>query len=525
MSTELIKQKIAEIQRMIETLDLEIEWNELIGGNIEYLNSQKTSLELEMQKYQGMLEEKVESLGNEYYDKVLGERITGELGKLKKKFFEQRFLSEDDKDQVRAYSKILNDTGILNDAINKKSRHTFEDKFKVEIDERAMARRDRKFQGYAYQDVLEMCQRLLESNPEKYFDIIFYNPDIEIVKPELLNWFVNRFNIIIEVGKLITMPAYMIDYLSKENIDKLAGILEDNLGTSDEIKKQVLSVILRSPYVSSIFVKNNIDIIRQDSYLCSLVVSNPSLPVSIKVLFSQINPYIKAAPEMVYDKMVNLRYKEPLNLVNLNMALDSNIIDFNNPITGEVEWNFNLQRYVKLETKDSVDCFSERITECLSFHAVLIGNDITYNRIEKFISVNDLEAYASAFSRSIGYVLSKDYKLNPKLCEYVNDIISALIVIYSKIDRLESLERYLLKYKNACIEAGVSSLTVTLNDDNKARLAEVIDDGLDLIARTKAGNLILKGSTANVYTNDYTIDDIDRLYVKEVLGKKRSLTL
>ena len=104
------------------------------------------------------------------------------MERLKNKFINHEGLSEEEQNQVKAYSKIAKNPNLLNASVKQAESQMPVEKFTVEVDEHAMARKSGNLQGYDYHGILEMCESLLEANREKYFDIIFNNPEINAVK-------------------------------------------------------------------------------------------------------------------------------------------------------------------------------------------------------------------------------------------------------------------------------------------------------------------------------------------------------
>lgn len=447
-----LQTEIAELQKKSETYGIEIEWNKLIGEDISALSSYKRNIDAKIEKLQHTLEktrvEIADKLSDEYYKKILRGKLRDELERLKVKFISQKSLSEEEQNQVKAYAKVEKNPDLLNTPVRQAKKMMPVDKFTVEVDERAALRKAKNSQGYDYQGVLEMCESLLEANREKYFDIIFYNPEINAVKGELINWYLEKFDIRFEIDRIIKLPAYLIDGISKENIDRLIELARDVFSFSTEAGRSLLKVILKSSHLTENFINDNKELITSDNELLSLVAANPSISPDFKKVISEEEfwDYIKTPVYFYYsmselDKKVLLNGSAPIKFFNACLATDD--IDFKNKFTGEPDWMIDEKKGESIDQKYHYCGINEKsfdeFVSLLSLRSVLMGNSMTYNRVDKYMSFDSIQNIHRILGTIVSCIQTKNYNFVPAMYEYINDIINGLAIIYSRSGKLDDL--------------------------------------------------------------------------------------
>lgn len=535
-----LQTEIAELQKKSETYGIEIEWNKLIGEDISALSSYKRNIDAKIEKLQHTLEktrvEIADKLSDEYYKKILRGKLRDELERLKEKFISQKSLSEEEQNQVKAYAKIEKNPDLLNTPVRQAKEMMPVDKFTVEVDERAVLRKAKNSQGYDYHGVLEMCESLLEANREKYFDIIFYNPEINAVKGELINWYLEKFDIRFEIDRIIKLPAYLIDGISKDNIDRLIELARDVFSFSTEAGRSLLKVILKSSHLTENFINDNKELITSDNELLSLVAANPSISPDFKKVISEgaFWDYIKTPVYFYYsmselDKKVLLNGSAPIKFFNACLATDD--IDFKNKFTGEPDWMIDEKKGESIDRKYHYCGINEKsfdeFVSLLSLRSVLMGNSMTYNRVDKYMSFDSIQNIHNILGTIVSCIQTKNYNFVPAMYEYINDIINGLAIIYSRSGKLDDLIEKLQFYKAVFDENQIDIKTL----DEKSPFVDVykfislLDEKIKWLTQVKENNQVLMSSTDKLYCNDYTIDDIDRLYVNEVLNNEKSVTL
>ena len=535
-----LQTEIAELQKKSETYGIEIEWNKLIGEDISALSSYKRNIDAKIEKLQRTLEktrvEIADKLSDEYYKKILRGKLRDELERLKVKFISQKSLSEEEQNQVKAYAKIEKNPDLLNTPVRQVKEMMPVDKFTVEVDERAALRKAKNSQGYDYQVVLEMCESLLEANREKYFDIIFYNPEINAVKGELINWYLEKFDIRFEIDRIVKLPAYLIDGISKENIDRLIELARDVFSFSTEAGRSLLKVILKSSHLTENFINDNKELITSDNELLSLVAANPSISPDFKKVISEeaFWDYIKTPVYFYYsmselDKKVLLNGSAPIKFFNACLATDD--ISFKNKFTGEPDWMIDEKKGESIDQKYHYCSINEKsfdeFVSLLSLRSVLMGNSMTYNRVDKYMSFDSIQNIHNILGTIVSCIQTKNYNFVPAMYKYINDIINGLAIIYSRSGKLDDLIEKLQFYKAVFDENQIDIKTL----DEKSPFVDVykfislLDEKIKWLAQVKEKNQVLMSSTDKLYCNDYTIDDIDRLYVNEVLNNEKSVIL
>lgn len=535
-----LQTEIAELQKKSETYGIEIEWNKLIGEDISALSSYKRNIDAKIEKLQHTLEktrvEIADKLSDEYYKKILRGKLRDELERLKVKFISQKSLSEEEQNQVKAYAKIEKNPDLLNTPVRQVKEMMPVDKFTVEVDERAALRKAKNSQGYDYHGVLEMCESLLEANREKYFDIIFYNPEINAVKGELINWYLEKFDIRFEIDRIVKLPAYLIDGISKENIDRLIELARDVFSFSTEAGRSLLKVILKSSHLTENFINDNKELITSDNELLSLVAANPSISPDFKKVISEkaFWDYIKTPVYFYYsmselDKKVLLNGSAPIKFFNACLATDD--ISFKNKFTGEPDWMIDEKKGESIDQKYHYCSINEKsfdeFVSLLSLRSVLMGNSMTYNRVDKYMSFDSIQNIHNILGTIVSCIQTKNYNFVPAMYKYINDIINGLAIIYSRSGKLDDLIEKLQFYKAVFDENQIDIKTL----DEKSPFVDVykfislLDEKIKWLAQVKEKNQVLMSSTDKLYCNDYTIDDIDRLYVNEVLNNEKSVIL
>ncbi len=532
--------EISKLRERIETTKLEIEWQQLVGEDFSVLLQKKNVYEKQLADLVKYKEEttleNAAKLSDEYYDKVLVKKIKDNLDVLKSRLLNKKSLSKEEQDEVRALAKLQRNTGIINESLNRAGTVLEAPKFSVFAVEDKKANADALPVGYDYKGILEMCESLLEANREKYFEIIFYNPEINMVKPELLNWYLEKFDIKSEIERIAKLPAYLTDCISKENFDRLVKLDNKISCITDRHDEFLLGIILKSPHLTEKFVNDNADYIFLDYYYFSLVLSNPSLSTDFKkeVLEKNVDSFRKY-PLHFYSSMGKLDDEKLLSgstpISFLNVSLNNEFISFKNVYTGEADWipDYSYNFFEKCFYHNSTNRESyDEFVKLLSLRSVLIGNSLTYNRLDKYISFGNLRKSWHILGSTMAYLERNNVTdFSNDMYEYISNIIDALAVIYSKNGKLDEFVKELGEYKKILDERYSRPVDVNEKTSNAYlyRLATLLGEKLKYYTEVKDKNQVLISSSDKMYNNGYTIDDIDKIYVKEILGKKEGISL
>lgn len=532
---EKIKQ-LHQLLGKLKKVNIDIRFKTLAQEDCEKELNEKAKLEQQINEIETLIDNISDKLSDEYYNQKVAElkvKLQDELQRIKTEttfWLDESFLkSFEEQMQIRAYSNIIKNPDILNEKVKKVNSRNPEGNYTVIGYD--SVRNNGDLLGYYYDDILLMCKGLLETNPKKYVSILFNNPDIEMIKPELINWFLkynSSWGLIPSVGMpsyikyLEDLPSYVLSYINFQTIDDfIKSSWQDKLDDGTIVNRfsagfglnaeltfaaSIMKVFGQTKYVTKELLESTIALWskRQDVY--DVLLANPNLPTDVSEALSSFD-YTKKCKKTVYywlPRINEINFSDFSYYHELNDSLKNRKFNFKDKNNENLDWflDMNDSENQGLRVSDY-----EKTAKMCAFHSVLCGsNKMTTQRLHDYINIKDIDRYFKAITGLAKYITKYQDEIHPYMKSYFMHILSGFVAASSRYGFVDKLKIFLENENNRNYSSYVKkAFKISLN-------------ALEEIKKSPDSVHIYTGGDC-FFMNDYTIDDIEKLYIHEAIEK------
>ncbi len=518
------------IYELIKELEKEIEWKKLTSEDYGKESKKVQELREKAEKIENLSEITADELSDEYYQQKVEDLKTSLREMLAKIKEDSSWVSNnfDEKNQIRSYSRIIKNPEILNENVTAADSENIEGKEGVF----AYSNGD-ELTGYAYDEVLSMCKELLKINPRKYIPILFNSPKIELVKPELINWLVNYFrehgvglyregDAPFDIEYLSTLPVYILKYLDSQIIqeyvesewvdDEGNSKFPHDLGYQKRYRfgKAMIKTIGQTKYVSKQFLESTAELwLRFDDEYAALI-ANPNLSLECRKFIEdpkECGRYSNRIRDGIYYWLPRVNSIDFLDFSyydELNTVLKDRPFAFKGPNNENLDWFFDMDAP---ENKDINIGKYKKASKLCALRSIICGTNLfTTKCMHEYIDIKNIDDYLKIVTGLSEYISEKSADLHPNMKIYFLNILSGFVSAAFKYGFVDKLKEFLQEMISHDYSEYVRLKLI--------RCLKLINK----IEKYQGSTFAFTGGDA-LYMNDYTIEDIEKLYVQEIANK------